>query len=45
MRLDAAADGRVRLTVLTAGRDGVPVERYRRWLTDSAGAGGEGANC
>jgi hypothetical protein len=45
MRLDAAADGRVRLTVLTAGRDGVPVERYRRWLTDSAGAAGEGANC
>jgi hypothetical protein len=44
MRVDAAADGRVRLTVLTAGRDGVPVERYRRWLTDTASVA-EGGNC
>jgi hypothetical protein len=47
MRLDATEDGRVRLTVLTVGRAGAPVVRYRRWLTEPAGARptDDGANC
>ena len=47
MRLDAAPDGRVRLTVYTTAEDGVPVERYRRWLTapGEREGGGDGANC
>ncbi|MGZ8468498.1 MAG: hypothetical protein ACXW61_03455 [Gemmatirosa sp.] len=47
MRVDATHDGRVRLTVLTAGPDGVPVVRYRRWLTEPEGvrSADDGANC
>jgi hypothetical protein len=45
MRLDASADGRVRLTVYTVDEAGAVTARYRRWLTDAPNESGEGGNC
>jgi hypothetical protein len=45
MRVESTSDGRVRLTIYTAGEDGIPVARQRIWATDANPRPEPGSGC